>query len=172
MRILKHICFLLSVLVIFSVCLFSCSKSSSGSSDLTANRNTKISNSNTNQFDVAVFERNRELWTSKNIQNYKMVVGASGFLTNFPEEVLIEVKNRQTKSIKSLSKTGRNYVKAYEDYDTIEKIFEFVNNRKKAQTLNVIFDENFGYPNQIVYDGRGSSEDQLRLEVKSLEIIK
>ncbi len=79
MRVLKHICFLIIVLIIFTI-LLSCSNTrQETNSDLSVNQNTRISNSNTNQFNVAEFERNRELWTSKNIQNYKMIVGASGF---------------------------------------------------------------------------------------------
>jgi predicted PurR-regulated permease PerM len=80
---LKKTCLLISVIFIFAVYLLACSTSVQNSNNLTANQNTRISNANTNQFDVAEFERNRELWTSKNIQNYKMIVGASGFLTNF-----------------------------------------------------------------------------------------
>jgi hypothetical protein len=175
MRVLKHICFLIIVLIIFTI-LLSCSNTrQETNSDLSVNQNTRISNSNTNQFNVAEFERNRELWTSKNIQNYKMIVGASGFLTNFPEEVLIEVKNRQAKSIKSLSKTGRNYIEAYKDYNTIEKIFDFIEreNSRRADKLNVRFNEEFGYPINIALDERtGWSDDELSLEVKSLEIEK
>lgn len=131
----------------------------------------RISNSNTNQFDVAEFERNRELWTSKNIQNYKMIVSAEGFLTNFPE-VSIEVRNRQAKSIKSLSK-GNNYVKEYNNYDTVEKIFDFIESGKGAYKLNAMFDEKLGYPKDVIYDGRlDVADDELQLQIKSLEAIK
>lgn len=170
---LRRICFLVSILVIFMVYLLSCSNATQNSNDLTESQNTRVSNANTNQFDVAEFERNRELWTSKNIETYKMIVGASGFLTNFPEQVLIEVRNRQAKSIKSLSKTGRNYVEAYKNYDTVEKIFDFTENSKKTDKLSVIFDENLGYPNQIIYDGRVDVyDDELSLKIFSLEVDK
>jgi hypothetical protein len=102
-----------------------------------------------------------------------MIIGANGFLTNFPEQVLIEVRNRQAKSIKSLSKTGRNYVGAYKNYDTVEKVFDFVENSKKADKLSVLFDENLGYPNQIAYDGRiDVYDDELSLKIFSLEVSK
>lgn len=175
MRVLKHICFLIIVLIIFTI-LLSCSNTrQETNSDLSVNQNTRISNSNTNQFNVAEFERNRELWTSKNIQNYKMIVGASGFFTPFPEEVLIEVKNRQAKSIKSLSKTGKKSIETYKDYNTIEKIFDFIEreNSRKADKLIVLFNEEFGYPINIALDRRiGWADDELSLEVKSLEIEK
>ncbi len=160
-------------LIIFTILLSCANARQEANSDLSANQNTRVSNSNTNQFNVAEFERNRELWTSKNIQNYKMIIGANGFLTNFPEQVLIEVRNRQAKSIKSLSKTGRNYVEAYKNYDTVEKVFDFVENSKKADKLSVLFDENLGYPNQIAYDGRiDVYDDELSLKIFSLEVSK
>jgi hypothetical protein len=175
MRILKHIIFLTFSLIIFTI-LLSCSNTKDKSnSNLSANQNTKISDSNTNQFNLAEFERNKELWTSKNIQNYKMIVGASGFLTNFPEEVLIDVKARQVKSVKSLSKTGNNYIEAYKNYNTIEKIFDFIalENSRKADKLIVRFNGEFGYPTDIVLDEQiGSSDDELSLKVRSLEIEK
>ncbi len=170
----KKISLLISVLFIFVVCLFSCSSATQNSNDLTANQNTRISNANTNQFNVAEFERNRELWTSKSIENYKMIVGASGFLTNFPEKVLIEVRNRQTKSIKSLSKTDRNYVEAYKNYDNIEKLFGFIENeaRLKAHKLEVKYNENLSYPSYIYVDEHSGFDDKLSLTVENLEIIK
>jgi hypothetical protein len=36
------------------------------------------------------------------------------------EQVLIEVRNRRAKSIKSLSKTDKNGTETYKNYDTIE----------------------------------------------------
>lgn len=171
---LKKTCLLMSVIFIFAVYLLACSTSAQNSNNLTANQNTRISDANANQFDVAEFERNRELWTSKNIQNYKMIVGASGFLTNFPESVLVEVRNRQPKTVKSLSKEGRNHVETYKGYNTIEKLFGFVENqaKSKAHKLDVRYDENLGYPSYIYVDEHSGSDDKLSLKVESLEVIK
>lgn len=174
MRILKHICLLTIGLIIFTI-LLSCSEAKQeASSNLSENQIMRISNSNTNQFNLAEFERNRELWTSENIQNYKMIIGASGFLTNFPEEVLTEVKNRQAKSIESLSKTGRNHTEAYKNYDTVEKLFGFIEKEAKsnAHKLDVKYSETLGYPISIFVDEHSGSDDKLSLSVKNLEIIK
>lgn len=167
-------CLLLIIGLIGFVILLSCSETKQKANlNAPENQNTIISESNTNQFDIAEFEQNKDLWTSKNIQNYKMIIGASGFMINLPEEVLIEVKNRRAKSIKSLSKTGKNYTEAYKSYDTIEKIFDLIEreNSKKADILNVRFNNEFGYPTEIFLDERAdTSDDELSLEVKSLEI--
>lgn len=173
MKILKHICFLIIISVIFAGFLLACSSERQENSNSAAAGKTSISNSNTNEFDVAGFERNRELWTSKNIQNYKMIVEAEGFIANFPEQVSIEVQNSRAKSIKSLSKTGRNFVELYKPYDTVEKIFDFIKQEhsKKADKLDVRFNETLGYPVEIILDERTKmSDDELRLKVINLEI--
>lgn len=163
--------FLTLLLATSAIIFLSCENSSQNSEDLSLNK--KISNSNNSSFDIVEFERNKNLWTSQNIQNYKMIIGASGFITNFSEEVLIEVQNREAKSIKSLSKTGKNYTEAYKRFDSIEKIFNFVANNQKGHKLNVIFDKIFGYPSRVSYDEQaGIADDELELEVKRLEIIK
>jgi hypothetical protein len=129
-----------------------------------------ISDSNTNHFDVAEFERNRELWTSKNIQHYKMIIGAEGFMMNFPEEVLIEVRTQRATSIKSLSKTGKNATDTYRGYNTVEKLFSFVDSQRKRGTKNlwVTYDTGYGYPTRIEVDqdGHYGNDDELLLEVK------
>ena len=175
MRVLKHICFLTGFSVIFAVCFVACSNEKQAGSNLQKGEKTKISNANTNEFDVAGFERNRELWTSKNIQNYKIIIGAEGLLINFPEEVLIEVRNSRAASIKSLSKTGRNYTEGYKPYDTIEKLFALIEDAKKrnAESLFVRYDETFGYPARIYYEqSTKMSDDELLITVKDFEITR
>ena len=174
MRVIKHTCFLITISIIFAVCLLACSNESQENANLSASENTRISNENTNEFDLAEFERNRELWTSKNIQNYKMIIGAQGLMLNFPEQVLIEVQNSRAKSIKSLSQTGKNNTFEYQPYDTVEKIFNFIKQKhsKKADTLNVRYEETLGYPIKIILDEKTNwSDDELMLNVFSLEVI-
>ena len=173
MRTLKQTYLLTLGLIAFTILLCCSNATQKVNSDLLESQNTRISNSNTNQFNVVEFERNRELWTSKNIQNYKMIIGASGFMMNFPEQVLIEVKNRQAQSI--VSKTDNKWVDSYKNYSTVEKIFDFIEREHsgKADKLYVEFDENFGYPKAVNLDERvGTFDDELALKVFSLEIDK
>jgi hypothetical protein len=169
MKVINRICFLIAIFV-FTVCLPACS------SNLAEKENTKISNAKTNKFDIAAFERNRELWTSKNIKNYKMVIGAKGGMINFPEQVLIEVQNSRSKSIKSLSETDGNYIeKYYKPFDTVEKLFDLIESAKKrnAETLNVRYEEAFGYPSRIYIDQDSKgSDDELLLVINKFEVIK
>ena len=105
-----------------------------------------------------------------------MIIGASGFVTNFPEEVLVEVRNREAKSIKSLSTTGRNGTSTYSAYETVDKLFGFVSdeNRRGVKVLKVNYDADLGYPKRIELDRDGfyGNDDELTLQVKSIEIIK
>jgi len=164
MRILKNTCFLIIILIIFTI-LLSCS-----------NKKTESSfNLATNQFDIVEFKRNRELWTSKNIQNYKMLVGARGWMRYFPNQALIEVQNHRAISIKSLSETNEENTVSYQNLDTIEKIFEIIEraSERKAERLNVEYDKTLGYPLQVTIDERfDTGDDEISVTIKSLEVVK
>lgn len=135
-----------------------------------------ISDANRNTFDVAEFEKNRNLWTSKNIQSYRMIIGASGFLTNFPEEASLVVRDGRVESIKSLSKTGRNATDTYKSYDTVNELFAFIDSQRKAGAVRLMveYDPGIGYPTQIEVDQDGfrGNDDELSVEVRNFEVIK
>lgn len=168
---------LVVALVGLALGLFGCDDEGNGD---VSNSNQKpileVTDANTNSFDLSVFEKNRELWTSKNIQNYRMIIGASGFMTNFPEEVLIEVRNRKAKSVKTFSTTGRNATFAYSGYQTVENLFSFLGDQHKrgVKRLEVNYDPNIGYPRwiQLDQDGFAGNDDELTLKVRSLEVVK
>lgn len=131
------------------------------------------SNSSENKFDLAEFNRNKELWKSQNIKNYKIKLEANGFLTNYPRPVEFVISNSKIISSKSLQK-GNNYLEGYKDFNTIEKIFDFIEKEhtKKIDKLNVQFNEKLGYPIQIMLDEKvGIADDELSLEIISLEIV-
>ncbi len=137
MRVLKRICLLITALVIFTI-LLCCSKetqsanSNSVTSQNVTNQNAANSNSNVHRFDTAEFKRNKNLWNSKNIENYKMVVEAQSS-ANLSNQVLIEVENRKAKSIKNTSETDEGSPEPYKICDTVEKIFGIIERAEKAK---------------------------------------
>ena len=173
MKAAKHILALVLFWMLIGTLVLSCSKDNANGNSRGSN-GMKVSEVNTDEFNLAVFERNRDLWTSKNIQHYKMIIGASGFLMNFPEKVLIEVRNSRPVSTYSLSKTGNNATNSYKGYDTVEHLFSFIETEKKrnAKRLDVIYDVSLGFPRQIRVDqDENVSDDELSLAVEKLEIL-
>jgi len=174
MRAVRETILLLTAAVIIGGLVLSCHRNTVNSNNVKAPKN-ELSEANANTFDLAEFRRNKDLWTSKAIKNYKMIVGAEGFLTNFPEEVLIEVRNQKAVSTQSLSKTGKNYVQSYKPFNSIDKIFDFVEkeSQKKPNRMTIQYDSELGYPKNLGLDERkGISDDELSLTVSKLEIIK
>lgn len=126
--------------------------------------------------NMAEFERNRELWTVRNVQNYKMLIGAFGVVKNYSEQVLIEVRNRKTASMELLWQSGGAPADPSRPFDSIEKIFEFVadQNRRGAKRIEVQYHPELGYPNNVVVDqdGQQGNDDDLLVRVKRLEMIE
>ncbi len=100
-----------------------------------------------------------------------MVVSVSDIMVAHPKQVLIEVRNGQKEFIRSLSKDN-DYIQVYESYDTVEKIFDEIKKNAHADKLDVLFDKDLGYPTQIFCDKSSDFDDEFKLQVKSLEIIK
>lgn len=129
-----------------------------------------------NVFDQAQFERNRELWTEKNVRNYRMVIGAWGFKPNYSEQVLIEVRNGTSASIDVLWDSGGGPAGATRPFDSVEKVFEFVfdQSRRSPQRFEVKYDREFGYPTSVEIDQDGEQGNQapIRFRIKRMEIIE
>src|SRR5688572_3931139 len=111
------------------------------------------------KFDVDVFERNHQLWRSKNIQNYTMVVRMEGFKLLFAEKAAVEVAGGEMQTVRSLSNTGPGGSKAYKMYETVERLFELLDeeNKNGAKKIYVTYDETLGYPKAIDIDRDGVS---------------
>lgn len=152
--------------------IFSCSEfdrnptSNQHSNDISES----VLDSNVNKFDIAEFKRNRDLWTSKNIQHYRMIIGAEGQMSNFPEEVLVEVSDQKIKSIKSLSKTGKNATQTYKGFDSVENLFGFIKEEydRNAEKIEVIYDEELGYPHKILVDRTQGTDDEIKIKITEL----
>ncbi len=110
MKILKHICLLISSLVIFAACLLSCSNATQNSNDLIANQNTRIANSNTNQFDEFVLsESGRQAYqTLLKIDLFAIGgTGEGGETSNGEKALDILTKDKKAiAALKSLVKTS------------------------------------------------------------------
>ena len=161
----------ISIFLFTLVCTFACGQTASK----TEQTNSKVEKApSAHVFDLAEFEMNKEKWRSLAITNYDVTIEATGFLTNFPRPVLISVRNSKLVSIKSGDKKN-NYVKGYDFLNTVEKLFTFVESewKRKAEVLNVIYDDEFGFPKSIALDEKkGMSDDELGVTVTNFTPIK
>ncbi len=175
---LKEICLLVFVSVVCAVCLSSCSKQILNTNSV-LETNQSFTNSNSNSdvhaFNATEFQRNKDLWKQQNIENYKMIVEARGWMINFPDEVLIEVESGRAKSVKQISRENREIGDVYKSFDNVEKIFALIEREKKAkaEVINVYYDKTLGYPLEVIVDESiGGADDEISVKIKNLEVIK
>lgn len=164
--------------LVFTVAAFllSCTKSSQQNTRPSLSESNGVQTGNLGQFDPVEFERNKKLWRGANIRNYQMAINLTGYLTSSGgDSVLVEVKEGYAVAVKSLSKPGDKYLDPYKTFDTVEKIFDYVEleHSRKAQRLEVRYDPTLGYPNSIILDEQfGLSDDELSLKVSNFERIE
>ncbi len=188
METLKHVWFLISAFIVSTICLLSCStEMQNTNSDFAVNQNAtdfnsisnqnvanQNSNSNIHPFDEKEFERNKNLWDGKNIKSYRMILELKES-SDAAKQVLIEVQNRQIKSIKRTSETDDGRIDLYEKFGTIEKIFKIIERARMTpqQKLDVEYDETLGNPLQVLIIERFDvAENEKSIAVKNLEIIR
>lgn len=169
--------FLIFILTIFAFHLFACSKEIQNPS-ITPDTNqptaSSDSNPNLHSFNLTEFKRNKDLWKTKNIKNYKMIVEARSMMY-FGEQVLIEVENGTAKSLKLITDSGHINAQAYKDFDTVEKIFGVAERaaEAKAETLNIGYNDAYGYPVQVIIDvSYKIADDEMSVKIKNLEVIE
>ncbi len=122
--------------------------------------NGDVSNSNSHVFDREEFERNRQLWRSKNVTNYEMVMEARNS-TNIANRVEIKVEDGKAKAVVKTDSSYRGTAEQYKPYDTLEKVFEIVERESKIKhdVLTVTYDPTLGYPKGVISDRSIEIED-------------
>ncbi len=104
-------------------------------------------------------ERNRRLWMENKIVNYDFVFGSVGGGVTSPHDrspVLIKIREGEVNSMDFVSKgyaskSGVQKIDGYEDFDTIDKLFNYM--RQELEKKKIIFakyNKKFGYPEEIV----------------------
>jgi hypothetical protein len=120
--------------------------------------------------------RNRQLWNSKNILNYRYTYSNGCFC--IPEArgpVVIEVRNGVTTSITSVA-TGQpvSNPEFFERYNTIPKLFDVVGEAiaQKADRIDARYDGQFGYPIQINIDySFQQADEEVFISIENFQVI-
>ena len=168
MRVLKQISLLSFTCIALALFLLACSNDANV---MQVNRNGDVSNSDSYSFNREEFERNRELWRSKNITNYEMVMEARNS-TNIANRVEIKVEDGKAKSVVKTDSSNRGTAEQYKSYDTVEKVFEIVERESKFKhdVLTVIYDPTLGYPKGVISDrSREIADEEFSISILNLK---
>ncbi len=119
-------------------------------------------------------ERNRQLWRQKKIPDYNFVVyritmGTWGWQPN-----LIQVRNGNVFSKEAIGEVGpMMHVDGHEQFETVEKMFATIEDAyKKGYDVNIIYNRECGYPEQIRIDKDPGGTDQAIITyIKEFEIV-
>lgn len=119
---------------------------------------------------------NRRLFRKQKITNYRYTLSNSCFC--IPEArgpVIIEVRNGETVSVTSEAtgeKVNRDF---FQNFDTVPKLFNVIRDaiNRRADRLDVQYDDKFGYPTNISIDYKFQlADEELFLSVTDFEVIE
>lgn len=116
---------------------------------------------------------NKKKWNEQNIRNYDYELSAEGYLMAFAPIVAVSIRDGKLVSIKTPDGKPVTYLRIYERFSTVEKIFTFLDEveRRRPDRLHIAYDEKTGYPTHVDLDEKeGMSDDELTLRIKSLQI--
>lgn len=153
----ERLVFLIFLLMIvqFSGCSLSQSANSKNSKRITAQTcsmpEDQPVNANVDKFEAAEFERNCRLWLQSGVVNYDVTVSIEhpGNVTPV-ESVSIEVRQDKATIIEPTPKVDPIRLTAYQNLNTIDKIFESIRDGiKKGAIVKVKYNTEFGYPENV-----------------------
>lgn len=131
------------------------------------------SNSEIDQHDPNLLVANNAKWQEQRIDNYDFDLSASGYFRPFGPTVKISVRNGKLASIENANGKLVRYPRVYEEFSTVDKLFEFLNtvNMRKPEKLVVAYDAERGFPTHVDLDEKeGISDDELTLKVTNFAI--
>ena len=103
-------------------------------------------------------EQNREKWEALNFDHYRFTVVVSCFCPFAGAEVTYEVQNGQIVDQAVQAHPDRQFApdqisEFYQDYNTIEKVFTFVERAtNEADETTIEYDPTYGFPTDISVD--------------------
>jgi hypothetical protein len=119
------------------------------------------------------FEKNRKLWAESKISNYNMTVNIITITQNETAgPVLIKVRAGKPISIELLTKSDNRSVEPYNNYDTIEKIFDNIEEKiEKGDRITVEYNKKLGYPVSITFTIENTN-DVPNIRITKFEVVK
>ena len=124
----------------------------------------------------SAFQQNQEKWEGKNIDHYQFTVAVSCFCPFANVEVTYEVQNGQvvSQSVKSSPDNPVDEAQVsdfYQDYNTIEKVFDYVGRAvDEADETTIEYDSTYGFPTNVSVDWiKQAIDDEMYLTLSNFE---
>ncbi|WP_199332923.1 DUF6174 domain-containing protein [Nostoc sp. FACHB-190] len=131
---------------------------------------------NPNDANSTQLKVNRQLWNQQKLNNYRFTFSRSCFcLPKATQPVVITVRNNQVASITPVNNNEPVDTELFQQYNSIPKLFGIIDDAiaKKASSLNVKYDPQFGYPTQINIDyNQQIADEEIYLTISNLEPLK
>lgn len=130
------------------------------------------------QYDETLMEleRNRKLWQESKIRNYDFVIlkGGGGNTNSFnASTTLIKIRNGEKSSMEAVEKDRAWNVESYNDFDTIDKLFDYLKQELDDRKMIVVkYDKKLGFPkvSNIIFEY--NIHGSVFIEISKFEIIK
>lgn len=118
-------------------------------------------------------ESNFRLWQEQKISNYDLTIRASrGGNIIYADPAIVRVRNSKAESIVSGEKDGRGMTTIFEEYETVEKIFEAIRIAKaKGARVKVSYNKKLGYPERVSLDFLKGADSWTTIEIKELKAV-
>jgi Family of unknown function (DUF6174) len=124
----------------------------------------------------STLQQNQEKWNGQNIGHYRFTVVVSCFCPFAGIEVTYEVQNGQVVSQSIQAAPDRQIDEAlvtdfYQPYNTIEKIFDYVEGANKdADETTIEYDPTYGFPVTVSVDWiKQAVDDEMYLTLSNFE---
>ena len=125
---------------------------------------------------LAELERNRKLWQESKIVNYDFVIqkGGGGNTNSFnASTTLIKIRNGEKSSMEAVEKDRAWNVESYNDFDTIDKLFDYLRQELDDRKLIAVkYDKKLGYPKMVYIKFAYNIHDGVFIEISKFKVIK
>ncbi len=137
-------------------------------------KNISNINQGTNKVINPELERNKRLWQESKITNYNFVITQyrGGSWTWVP--VLVKIRNGQAISMETAREpTQYEKTEGYENYDTVEKIFDQIQKAyEKDYIVEIVYNKKHGYPELTKIDPLTNAHSGFAIEVSEFKVSK
>lgn len=132
-----------------------------------------------NELTKSDLEANRDLWLESKIKNYKMTIKIDKPGHATPSgKFIITVRDAVPVSIVSYDKPDvdlRDSIVRFENYDTVDDIFNFIESSENEQNWDrheIEYDSKYGFPKKVDLDQAGVLDEELYFEVLEFEVLQ